>query len=372
MKILHFYKTYLPDTIGGIENTINQIIKTTDTLGFSSQVLTLSPHSEPQLIEVDGHQVHRCKSTLDFASTPLSFAAIARFRQLARQADIIHYHYPYPFSDILHFLGAQNRPTVVTYHSDIIKQKTLLKFYRPLQKQFLRSVDRIVATSPNYLNSSPVLADLKDKTTIIPIGLEDSANTKVPAEVKARLQQKYGARFFLFIGAFRYYKGLHTLIKAMNNASFPVVIAGAGPLEQELRAQADQQGGNNIHFAGLVSDEDKRALLELCTGFVFPSHLRSEAFGLSLLEGAIHAKPLISCEIETGTTYINLANETGLVIPPNDANALRLALEDLWQNPEKAAKMGAKARQRYRDIFTAERMGKSYAELYKSLLTTRK
>lgn len=372
MKILHFYKTYLPDTIGGVENTINQIIKTTDKLGFSSQVLTLTPHSEPTLVEVDGHQVHRCKSNLDLASTPLSIAAIGRFRQLARQADLIHYHYPYPFSDILHFLGAQNTPTVLTYHSDIIKQKTLLKFYGPLQQRFLRSVDRIVATSPNYLKSSPVLAGFSDKTSIIPIGLQDSANIKISPERKAHFQKKYGDRFFLFVGAFRYYKGLHTLIKAMDKAPFPLVIAGTGPLERELHAQAAAQGGKNIHFAGLVSDEDKADLLALCTGFVFPSHLRSEAFGLSLLEGAIHAKPLISCEIETGTTYINLADETGLVIPPNDVDALRQAMETLWQNPKKATQMGANARQRYLDIFTAERMGKSYGDLYKSLLTTPK
>ena len=60
------------------------------------------------------------------------------------------------------------------------------------------------------------------------------------------------------------------------------------------------------------------ALLALSYAILFPSHLRSEAFGISLLEGAMFGKPLISSEIGTGTTYINIDGKTGVVVPPSD------------------------------------------------------
>ena len=86
--------------------------------------------------------------------------------------------------------------------------------------------------------------------------------------------------------------------------------------------------------------EDKIALLHLCYGFIFPSHLRSEAFGISLLEAATVGRPMISCEIGTGTTFVNAANETGLVINPGSPLALREAMQYLLDNPAIAAKMG--------------------------------
>jgi len=136
-----------------------------------------------------------------------------------------------------------------------------------------------------------------------------------------------------------------------------------------LKAQAAQLGLTNVHFLGGLPDEDKVALLQLCYAFVFPSHLRSESFGISLLEGAMYGKPMISCEIGTGTTFINIADETGLVVPPRDADALARAMMTLWQNPDQADLMGRRALKRYEEVFSAKRMSTSYAELYRELLT---
>lgn len=176
-----------------------------------------------------------------------------------------------------------------------------------------------------------------------------------------------GKKFFLFIGVLRYYKGLHILLEAARGTNFPVVIVGAGPIEQELKNQAVQLGLSNIHFLGFVPDEDKVALLTLCYGVVFPSHLRSEAFGISLLEGAMYGKPMISSEIGTGTTFINIADETGLVVPPSDPDALRHAMQYLWDHPQEAAKMGRRAEERYWKHFTAEQMVEAYVKLYREL-----
>ena len=141
--------------------------------------------------------------------------------------------------------------------------------------------------------------------------------------------------------------------------------------ETELKAQAAQLGLSNVQFLGHVSEPDKAALLDACYGVVFPSHLRSEAFGVSLLEGAMYGKPMISSEIGTGTTFVNIGGETGLVVPPADPDALRQAMRQLWEHPEQVAAMGKNAYARYLSHFTADRMCQSYVDLYRRLVEGR-
>ena len=310
---------------------------------------------------------HRARLDFQIASTGFSISAFWRFYQLAKQADIIHYHYPWPFMDVVHFATRVCKPTVVTYHSDIIRQVHLNKLYRPLKRKFLECMDCIVATSPNYLATSMVLAKYKDNVKVIPIGLDKAGYPEVEPDRLQFWREKVGSKFFLFVGLIRYYKGLHILLEAAQGTDYPIVIVGAGPIESALKAQAAQLGLRNIHFLGYQSDEDKVALLTLCYGVVFPSHLRSEAFGISLLEGAMYGKPLISSEIGTGTTYINIADETGLVVPPSDSVALRQAMTYLWEHPEQAAEMGKCAEERYYQFFTADQMVQSYVDLYRDI-----
>ena len=368
MRILHFYKTAHPYSMGGIEQVIHQIARGVSKLGVQTDVLSLAPSHLTGTLETDGYLTHRARLGFQIASTPFSLSAFGHFSQLAKKADIIHYHFPWPFMDMVHIATRVNKPTVVTYHSDIIKQKHLLKLYRPLKNRFLASVDRIIATSPNYLETSKVLAKYADKVDVIPIGLDKET---YPTPIPARLQywrEQFSSKFFLFVGVLRYYKGLHILIEAAKGTDYPIVIVGSGPIETELKEQVAQLGLRNIHFLGKLHDEDKIALLTLCYAVVFPSHLRSEAFGISLLEGAMYGKPMISSEIGSGTTFINIAGDTGLVIPPSDPIALRHAMQYLWEHPEHALEMGRRAEERYWKHFMADQMVKSYADLYREVL----
>jgi rhamnosyl/mannosyltransferase len=232
---------------------------------------------------------------------------------------------------------------------------------------FLRRADRIIAASPNYLETSPVLTRYRDTTRVIPYGLDRSSYPVPSTQCRATWEQRFGRRFFLFVGVMRYYKGLHILLDAAQGTDYPIVIVGAGPLEQELREQAASLGLTHVHFLGRLAEENKVALLQLCGAILFPSHLRSEAFGISLLEGAMYGKPMISSEIGTGTSYINVHNETGLVVPPSNPAAFREAMRTLWDNPEQAQEMGRKAGQRYEQLFTSERMGQQMAQVYREL-----
>jgi rhamnosyl/mannosyltransferase len=371
IRVLHFYKTYYPDSVGGVEQVIRQMCVGTGRLGITNQVLSLSRDRSLKPFQFEGHTVHRAPLNFEVASNAVSVQAVGKLARMAAEADVVHYHFPWPFMDLAHFLARIDRPTVVTYHSDIVRQKALLKLYQPLKHRFLESVDTIVATSPNYLASSAVLDRYRDKTRVITFGLDKSS---YPEPDRARLDHwraRVGPKFFLFVGVLRYYKGLHILLDAVAGTDYPVVIVGAGPIEAELKARAARLGLKNVQFVGAVDDLDKAALLKLCYAVAFPSHLRSEAFGISLLEGAMYGKPMISSEIGTGTTYINVHGETGLVVPPSDPEALRAAMHRLWHDPRMAQEMGQRAEGRYWRLFTSAQMADNYARLYHELVARR-
>jgi glycosyltransferase involved in cell wall biosynthesis len=367
MRVLHFCKTYFPDTVGGIEQVIRQMCVGTGRLGVSNEVLALSRARDLAPIEFEGHTVHRVPLDFEVASNAVSWRAIGELKRLAARADVVHYHFPWPFLDMAHFMAGVNKPTVVTYHSDIVRQKALLRLYQPLMHRFLDSVDVIVATSPNYLATSTVLDRYRDKTRVIAFGLDRGSYPEPDAERLAHWRGRVGPKFFLFVGVLRYYKGLHILLDAVAGTDYPVVIVGAGPIERELKAHAERLGLKNVMFVGALDEADKVALLRLCYAVAFPSHLRSEAFGISLLEGAMFGKPMISSEIGTGTTYINVHGESGLVVPPSDHEALRAAMRTLWDNPDMAREMGRRAEARYWQLFTSAQMAEDYAALYREL-----
>lgn len=368
LKVLHFYKTYYPDTFGGIEQVIYQLSESGAEYDVESTVLSLSKRGDMNNQKIGVQRVFYAKTNFEVASTPFSLSCIKKFKELANQADIIHYHYPFPFMDMLHFLCRIKKPTVVSYHSDIVKQKFISRLYSPLMNRFLSSVDTIVAASPNYAKTSNVLKKFKSKVKVIPYGLNEKSYLNISDDKINYWREKVGDKFFLFIGAFRYYKGLHTLLDAVHSTTLPVVIVGGGGIEHELKLKAKELNLSNVHFVGALNDEDKTVLLQLCYSVVFPSHLRSEAFGITLLEGAMFGKPLISCEIGTGTTYINIHGETGLVIPPDDSRSLREAMEMLYYDQELANNCGLKAYSRFKELFTSEKMSHDYADLYNSLI----
>jgi rhamnosyl/mannosyltransferase len=225
-------------------------------------------------------------------------------------------------------------------------------------------MNRIVASSQNYAQSSRVLKRYRHKLAIIPFGIDPV--TYPPVE-KARMDtwsEKLGRDFFLFVGVLRYYKGLHILLEAMQNAPYRAVIVGAGPIEQELKAKAQALGLSNIHFLGFQSDQDKMALYALSRGVIFPSNQRSEAFGITLLEALMAGRPMITSEIGTGTSFVNVHQKTGLVVQPNHPEQLRQAMDTLFYRPDLSQAMGLRARNRFEQQFTADRMGQTYIALY--------
>jgi glycosyltransferase involved in cell wall biosynthesis len=367
LKILHFYKTFAADQHGGVEHFIRHLTHATSSLGCENTILSLAREPSAPLVTKD-YRLFQVKESANLASTGMSVSAFSVFSSMASEADVIHYHFPWPFMDLVHVVSRVAKPSVVTYHSDIVRQRFMLPIYWPLMNMFLRSVNAIAGTSPNYLDSSRVLRKFRDKSLAIPIGLQESLYPAASASTTAELKTRFGDRFFLFVGVLRYYKGLHFLLQALEGTDLPMVIVGAGPIENELREEAARLGLTNINFIGQVTEQEKVDLFNACYAVVFPSHLRSEAFGIGLLEGAMFGKPMICSEIGTGTSFINQHEVTGLVVPPANAQALKGAMMRLWNHSEEAASFGEAARQRFLEVFSAQVMGEAYSSLYESVL----
>lgn len=371
MKVLHVYRTYFPDPPGGLQVAIRQICLSTQQHGVENTIFTLSPDPKPTVIEQPEARVVRSRSWAAPASCDLgSLDAIAKFRELVKQADVVHYLFPWPYADILREC-APSTPSVLTYISDIVRQKWLGAAYALLMWRTLRAMDAIVSNAPAYAAGSAVLTDesIRARVRQIPLGIDERSYPQFgDDDVLARQGLEAGEPFFLFIGVLRYYKGLHTLLDAAASVRARVVIAGSGPERGALREKVRQLGLKNVIFAGQITDAEKVALIKHCYALILPSHLRSEAYGMVLVEAAMFGKPMVSCEIGTGTSFVNLNRETGFVVPPESPQALAQAMNTLLAEDSLAEQFGRAARQRYEALFSGPALGRAYAQLYEDVL----
>lgn len=367
MKILHVFKTYFPDTQGGLEEAIRQIARSTHRYGVKNRILTLSPVRNPPVVDFPEASVLRSPRNLDIASTPISFSFYSDFKREASNSDIIHFHFPWPYGEMIFLLSGIRKPSLVTYHSDIVKQKFLKKIYNPFLKMFLKKVNVVVATSQQYADSSVDLKSFKEKCRIIPLSIDSKRFSKIDEKTLEEVKDKYGEDFFLFVGVLRYYKGLEFLIEAMKGLERKIIIIGKGPEEEKLKRKAKQLKLNNIILAGYLDDQYLPAFYKICRAFVFPSCERSEAFGVSLLEASYFSKPMITTELGTGTSFVNRHNETGIIVPPKNIIELRKALILLSNNKTLCEEYGKNARKRYEKLFNSDRVGQEYLKIYKEL-----
>lgn len=365
MHILHIYKDY-PPVLGGIENHLKGLAEAQVQAGLRVTVLVTSLDHRTEVLEQAGVQLIKSGRLAHVASTPLSLEFFARLRAL--QVDIVHLHFPYPPGELGNLIFHPGRHTVITYHSDVIRQQGILRLYLPLLWRVLRQTDRIIATSPQYIQSSPYLSQLADKCVVIPLGIDPNPFQQGAPERIAELRGRYGQPLLLFVGRLRYYKGLQFLIEAMARVEARLLVVGTGPMEATWRTQAHNLGlHDRVIFLGEVADADLPAYYRACDVFVLPASHRSEAFGTVQLEAMAAGLPVVSTEVGTGTSYVNRHEETGLVVPPRDPGALAEAINHLLADPSLRARLGAQARARVMAEFTHAQMVERVVELYHTL-----
>ena len=184
----------------------------------------------------------------------------------------------------------------------------------------------------------------------------------------AALRRIYGPSIVLFIGRFRNYKGLHILIEAMKKVRGKLLLIGAGRLEKNLRKQVTEARlEKKIYFLGELPDQEMVIYLHTCDILILPSHLRSEAFGFVQLEAMACGKPVVSTELETGTSFVNQNQKTGLVIRPNDTDALAQAVNYLLKNREIREQYGKAGIERVEKYFSIEKMVDNVISIYQDI-----
>ncbi len=372
MRVLNTYRTYFPDPPGGLQEAIRQICIATSKISVENSIFTLSSNYYPKLIERPEANIYRERSWMAPASCDIGgLSAFSTYLRLLKKTDVVHYFHPWPFADVLNILKKSDKPAVLTYISDVVRQQYLGTLYAPLMWHTLHQMDVIVANCPAYLETSPVLShrSIRDKVKVIPLGIDESSYPKYGDDaVFSRIQVNINEPYLLFLGVLRYYKGIHTLISAAKSLNAKVVIAGSGPEKEKLEKQVESLGLNNIVFAGQVTNKEKISLIKNCTALVLPSHLRSEAYGMVLVEASMMTKPMISCEIGTGTSYVNNHDETGLVVRPENVGDMHEAMKTILTDASLAKKYGNNARKRYELLFSGSALGQAYQSVYEGLL----
>lgn len=345
MRILHIYKDYYP-ILGGIENHLRWLARAQAGRGHDVTVLVTNPAGlETTVTEEEGVRVIRAARLATVASTPLS---VSLPWQVGRQhPDIVHLQFPYPVGEVSNLLFGRGRGTVISYQSDVVRQAGILRLYDPLLRMVLRRADRILASSPPYIQSSSYLRPLADHCTVVPLGVDVARFAQTRPEAVAGLRARYPGPLLLFVGRLRYYKGLSYLLDAMRQVDATLLIAGTGPEAANLMVHAEQSGvAGRVHFLGDVGDSELPAYYQAADLFVLPSSHRSEAFGIVLLEAMAAGAPLITTELGTGTSWINQHGRTGLVVPPRDAGALAQAINQVLADPVLRRSMAAAAQER--------------------------
>jgi rhamnosyl/mannosyltransferase len=370
MKVLQIYKDYYPPIVGGIEKHLNLLSNKIKNYGAQAEVLVSNTCGRLEVAWIDGIKVTKVPQCGRLLSAPLNPTIFFWIRKLGKSNDILHFHLPNPTAVMGYLMSGLNKPVVVTYHSDIVRQRRGSKIFKPFLKRFLKhDVKKIIATSSSIKNSSQILKQYANKTEVIPLGIDIDKfiYTHNQADIQG-LKNKYGERLLLFVGKFRYYKGLNLLIEAMRSIDATLMIVGKGPIENEIREKVRSYGiQNKIIFMSEVSDSFLIACIYASQMLILPSIYKSEAFGLVLLEAMICGKPVISTELGTGTSFVNIHNQTGLVIPPNSVSELVKAVNQLLNNPEEMIIFGKNARNRVVEHFNADLMAGRTVELYSSL-----
>ena len=386
IRVLHVYKDYYPPVLGGIEKHLHALAHLQAAQGLDVTVLVTNPapfprgmrtitSSERPTEEGDRRvRIIRAARLFTVASTPISLAQA--WKQLHLEADIVHLHFPYPPGEVVNYLGGKAKATVITYHSDVIRQRVILRLYRPLLWRVLKRADAIIASSPGYVESSPFLSRLRERVRVIPLGIDLTPFLGVSRERARRHRRRLlGNRevpIVLFVGRLRYYKGVDVLLRALVHVpDAELWIVGTGPQGEEWKQLARTLGlGARVHFLGDVPEGDLPLYYAAADLFVLPSVSRAEALGLVLIEAMASGIPVISTELGTGTSFVNVHGETGLVVPAGDVQALAAAMRYLLSQPEVRARMGRAARERAVREFRADLMAARITEVYTNLLTT--
>jgi rhamnosyl/mannosyltransferase len=364
MRVLHVGK-YYPPYRGGMESHLECLSTELNRL-VDLEVIVANTGWRTAREVVDGVKVTRAGKVFDLQSAPICPDLVHKIRRA--QSDIVHIHWPNPGAVLAYLASGHRGKLILTYHSDVVRQRTLAAAFTPILRAALKRAAAIIVSSPNYIDGSYVLPEFRERCRVIPFGISADHFDHFDPNAVRRIREQYGPRIVLGVGRMVYYKGFEHLVRAMVQVDAHLLIIGKGPLREPLSQLAAGLGLEEcITFLSEVNDI--RPYYQAADVFALPSIMRSEAFGIVQLEAMASRKPVINTHLDSGVTFVSPHGISGLTVPPADAEALRQAINQLLDQPEWRAELGKKARQRVVEKFTVDKMVQSTFDLYQDVMS---
>uniref|UniRef100_B8HLI4 Glycosyl transferase group 1 n=1 Tax=Cyanothece sp. (strain PCC 7425 / ATCC 29141) TaxID=395961 RepID=B8HLI4_CYAP4 len=380
-RIYHLAK-YYPPTPGGIETHVQTLAQAQASLGADVHVICINGSTETRnslsstttVEEMDGEvRVTRISRALIVAHFDVCPQLLPFLHQLDYSARaVMHLHTPNPVMLLAYQLASPRVPLVVTHHSDIIKQRFLKYALRPFEHLVYQQAAQIMTTSSQYIEGSKFLRLYKNKLDFLPLGV-DCTPFKQPSatalQFAEQLRHQYKTPIWLTVGRLVYYKALHIAIAALPYVPGILYVIGHGPLEPQLRKQAEQLGvSDRIVWHGRATQEELVGAYQAATALWFPSNARSEGFGLVQVEAMASGCPVINAAIPcSGVTWVTRHEQEGLTVPLNNSHALAMAAKRLLSEPglrERLAQGGQLRAEQFDQIKMAKRSFEIYDRVF--------
>ncbi|MCJ0761859.1 glycosyltransferase [Variovorax terrae] len=381
LRVLEFGR-FWNDQHGGVERHVSELCTGLAAQGFDIVNLVASENLKRGDKVEHGFRVVQAPSFGKLFSTAMSPALLLKAAKLHRETpfDLFHLHFPDPLTHAASLMLPASVPRVITWHSDIVKQKRLFKLYGPfLRREVLRSQAVVAATQAHFDSSTQIPAALPaSKRHVIPYGMDyaklalDERTSRLRDELRAMagMADVGGAprKIVFALGRHVYYKGFDVLLKAMKHCDAFLILGGDGPMRPELHALAESLDlRNRVYFSGRIAEEDLAAYFNACDVFCLSSVTQIEAFGLVQLEAMACGKPVVCTRLGTGVNVVNVEGVTGLAVEPGDAAALGECLEGLLCNDGLRERLGAQARSWARDEYSLDAMVRRHIALYEDI-----
>ena len=369
LRVLQVNKLYYP-AIGGIERVVQQIAE-----GLSEEVdmhvLVCSDTIQYKKEILNGVHITRLPKLFQFGSLPIPFGFNMTLHHLSKTQDIIHLHMPFPLGDIACLLSGFQGKIIVWWHSDVVRQKKMMRLYKPVMLQMLKRADAIVVATKGHIEGSSYLKPFREKCVVIPFGVDQKVEQAADLYWMQQTKPKETGNTnkivkFLFVGRLVYYKGCDVLLKAFSYVQgAELEIVGEGILEEECKSIVDAYGiQNKVHFCGKLTEIELFQKYAECDVLVLPSVARSEAFGLVQIEAMAFGKPIINTKLPSGVPMVSLHGETGLTVEQGSQEQLIVAMQWMIDHPEERIQMGIKARERMKAEYRQEQMLNKVFQLY--------
>jgi glycosyltransferase involved in cell wall biosynthesis len=366
-RVLHIGKFYPPHK-GGMEVHLKNLCERLQH-AVDAEVLVAGESGQNTTETINGVRVTRAPMLFEFNAAPICPSMVRLIRQSC--ADMVHLHFPNPAGILAYLASGRNGGLVVTYHSDIIRQKIMGRGFQPILERFLDRAAAIIVTSNQYIESSSVLRRFRDRCRVIPLGIEPDKFDLVDEGAVGNIRAQFGDRIVLSVGRLIYYKGFAHLIRAMKNVEGHLLIIGDGPLRASLRETARASGvSERITFLGEV--DNVVPYLQAADVFALASVARSEAFGIVQLEAMACSKPVVNTNIATGVPFVSMDGLTGITVPPANSDALAAAINRLLSDADLRLSLGAAGRRRVVEEFSADRMAQRTLEVYQEVFDSQK